>query len=79
MTARCATASAWAAMPRTARVQRTSRALWVGPWTPARARALRTPDACSRSSSRAGATARRAGGHCLAVPRGVRMRTSPRA
>eukprot|EP00969_Alexandrium_andersonii_P082344 3629181-Alexandrium_andersonii.AAC.1 len=37
------------------------------------------PDAPSRSSSRAGATARSAGRQCLAVPRGISMRTSPRA
>eukprot|EP00969_Alexandrium_andersonii_P182468 8062264-Alexandrium_andersonii.AAC.1 len=66
-------------MPRTARALWTSRALWVSPWAPERARVLRAPVAPSRSSSRAGATARSAGRRCLAVPRSIRERTSPRA
>eukprot|EP00969_Alexandrium_andersonii_P349561 15431314-Alexandrium_andersonii.AAC.1 len=80
MTARCTTASAWTAMQRTAKTMRSSRDLWDGPWAPERVRAWRSaPAPPSRSSSRAGATARGATRHCLAVPEGVSMRTSPRA
>eukprot|EP00969_Alexandrium_andersonii_P243293 10747202-Alexandrium_andersonii.AAC.1 len=64
MTARCSTASARIATQRTAKTLRPSRDLWASPWTPDRGWAWRrAPVPPSRSSSRAGATARSARRH----------------